>query len=68
MDSAQMWLPFLHQRLADEESDKSQYQNGHRISRGGREKTDLYNLSWSQASSGCVHAWKRTFLKSQGAW
>lgn len=32
MDSTQMWLPFLQQRLADEENEKSQYWNGHHIS------------------------------------
>lgn len=45
MDSTQMWLPFLQQRAADEESEKSWYWNGHCVSRGGREEPDLYNLS-----------------------
>lgn len=46
MDSTQMWLPFLQQRLADEESEKSQYWNGHHISmrKGGEQVCVIFLL------------------------
>lgn len=49
MDSTQMWLPFLQQRLADEENEKSQYWNGHPISMGdGGEQVFIIFLGYKQ--------------------